>query len=77
MASEVFAVVVQRGNGLVGEIGERLAMEAAIDWFQEEEWNMYEGKMEALIRQMTNDASSFEKAAEWFLALARMVAQHR
>ncbi|KAI9658292.1 MAG: hypothetical protein M1821_002425 [Bathelium mastoideum] len=69
MISEAFAVVIKKGDVLVGEIGERLAMEAAIEWFQEQNWPSYEGKMEEFLRQQTGDASSFGKAAEWFLAL--------
>ncbi|KAI9686367.1 MAG: hypothetical protein M1822_003712 [Bathelium mastoideum] len=69
MISEAFAVVIKKGDVLVGEIGERLAMEAAIEWFQEQNWPLYEGKMEEFLRQQTGNASSFGKAAEWFLAL--------
>ncbi len=71
MISEAFAVVETRGGQPVGILKERLAMEAATEWFREEHWEMYSEKIKEYLRFSTNDASSFGKAAEWFLALVR------
>jgi hypothetical protein len=69
MISEAFAVVKTEGNSIVGVLQEHLAMEAAAEWFREESWDMYRDKVTDYLRQSTNDASSFGKAAECFLAL--------
>lgn len=71
LISEAFAVVETQKDGLVGTLKERLAMEAATEWFREKDWEMYSGKIREYLRFATNDASSFGKAAEWFLALVR------
>lgn len=71
MISEAFAVVETQKDGLVGTLKERLAMEAATEWFREKDWEIYSGKIREYLRFATNDASSFGKAAEWFLALVR------
>lgn len=69
MISEAFAVVETQRDSLVGILQERLAMEAAIEWFREESWDMYRDSVTKYLRFSTNDAGSFGKAAEWFLAL--------
>ena len=71
MISEAFAVVETRRGQPVGILKERLAMEAATEWFREEYWEMYSERIKEYLRFSTNDASSFGKAAEWFLALVR------
>ncbi len=71
MISEAFAVVETREGQPVGILKERLAMEAATEWFREEHWEMYSERIKEYLRFSTNDASSFGKAAEWFLALVR------
>ncbi|KAF6218892.1 hypothetical protein HO133_005435 [Letharia lupina] len=67
MISEAFAVVEKSSS--VGVLKERLAMEAAIEWFRKEQWDMYSGNVKKYLRFSANDASSFGKAAEWWLAL--------
>ena len=71
MISEAFAVVETRKDGLVGTLKKRLAMEAATEWCRQKYWEMYSCKIRDYLRFATNDASSFRKAAEWFLALVR------
>ena len=69
MISEAFAVVETQRDSLVGILQERLAMEAAIEWFREENWDMYRDSVTKYLRFSTNDAGSFGKAAELFLSL--------
>ncbi len=70
MISEAFAVVEKVGkDSLVGVLKERLAMEAATEWFRKEQWAMYSGNVKKYLRFSANDASSFGKAVEWWLAL--------
>ena len=71
MVSEAFAVVETEEGSPVGVLKERLAVEAAKEWFREEQWDMYSGKLKEYLCFSTNDASSFGKAAEWWLVLVR------
>jgi hypothetical protein len=73
MISEAFAVVEKHENNLVGTLKELLAMEAAIEWFRKEKWDLYEKKVKAYLSFATNDPGSFGKGAEWFLALVRIL----
>ena len=67
MITEAFAVVeTQKHRGILQE---RLAMEAAKEWFWEKSGSMYREIFGEYLRFSANDASSFGKAAEWFLAL--------
>lgn len=69
MISEAFAVVETDKDSLVGVLKERLAMEAVTEWFREKQRDMYSGNVKKYLRFSANDASSFGKAAEWWLAL--------
>ena len=69
MISEAFAVVETEKGSLVDVLKERLAVEAVTEWFREEQWDMYSGKVKKYLCFSANDASSFGKAAEWWLAL--------
>ena len=69
MITEAFAVVETQGESLKGTLKEYLAMDAAREWFRNESKDMYFGKFKEYLGFSTNDAGSFGKAAEWFLAL--------
>lgn len=74
MISEAFAVVGTEKGSLVGTLKERLAMEAATEWFQDQDQqrHMYIDTIWKYLRFAKNDASSFGKATEWFLALVKI-----
>lgn len=72
MITEAFAVVETHGESLKGTLKEYLAMDAAKEWFREENKDMYNDMFKKYLRFSTNDAASFGKAAEWFLALVRI-----
>ncbi|KAF6226330.1 hypothetical protein HO133_009196 [Letharia lupina] len=69
MITEAFAVVETHGQSLKGTLKEYLAMDAAREWFREENKDMYNDMLKKYLRFSTNDAASFGKAAEWFLVL--------
>ena len=69
MITEAFAVVETQGESLNGTLKEYHAMDAAREWFRNESKDMYFGKFKEYLGFSTNDAGSFGKAAEWFLAL--------
>lgn len=70
MITEAFAVVEIREGSPIGTLKEQLAMDAAREWFRETE--MYHDILNKYLRFSTNDAGSFGKAAEWFLAFVRI-----
>ena len=72
MISEAFAVVETEGDSLQGTLKEYLAMDVAKEWFRKEKKDMYYKTFKEYLRFSTNDAASFGKAAEWFLALVRI-----
>lgn len=72
MITEAFAVVETHGESLKGTLKEYLAMDAAREWFREENKDMYNDMFKKYLRFSTNDAASFGKAAEWFLVLVRI-----
>ena len=70
MITEAFAVVETWKDSLIGTLKEQIAMDAAREWFRETE--MYHDILNKYLRFTTNDAGSFGKAAEWFLAFVRI-----
>ena len=55
-----------------GSLEENLAMEAAIEWFRDENPRLMERTMKQLLLSYAVDDSSFGKASEWFLAWVRL-----
>lgn len=72
MITEAFAVVETQEGSQKGTLKEYLAMDAAREWFREKSKDIYYGKFKEYLRFSTNDAGSFGKATEWFLALVRI-----
>lgn len=60
-------------DALVGTLKDHLAMEAATEWLQENYWKVYSRRIKEYLRFATNDASSFGKLAEKFLAMIRVM----
>ena len=69
MISEACTVVKTEGASLKGTLKEYLTMNAAKEGFRKEDKNMYHKTFKEYLRFSTNDAGSFGKATEWFLAL--------
>jgi hypothetical protein len=72
MISEAFAVVRTINGSLAGVLSERIAIDAAIEWFRVQSWDLYNNTIVDSLCSYTNDASAFGTFAEIYLAWVRI-----
>jgi hypothetical protein len=69
MITQGFAAVKHiEGSEFKSQLVERLALEAAIEYFRDEWPDLYDTTLSEFLYSQQNDASAFGKSAEWFLA---------
>ena len=70
LIEEGFATVCKepKDETVKGSLEENLAMEAALEWFRDENPELVERTMKRLLTYYAVDDSNFGKASEWFLA---------